>query len=183
MSTPSARFAAAATQFTALLAAIPSNGWAVPSACEGWSVAEVVQHIVTTEADFLSQRATAVAAPADAAAIDVWPVVRAAMQATLDDTAVATTAFDGYFGPTTIEAVVDRFYTMDLIVHRWDIASALGLSEHSQLSASELAAVRSSIVGLEAFMRSPGLFGPELPAPADADEQTSLLAYIGRAVG
>lgn len=184
MSTPSTRFAAAATQFTALLAAVPAEGWGTPSACEGWSVQEVVQHIVTTEADFLSQRVQPVDGldvSADASPIDAWPAVRAAMQAALDDAAVASTVFDGYFGPTTVEAVIDRFYTMDLIVHRWDIASALGLSDHATLTADEVAAVRAALVGLEAAMRSPGLFGPELAAAEDADEQTRLLAYIGRA--
>jgi uncharacterized protein (TIGR03086 family) len=183
MSTPSTRFDAAASQFAALLAAVPDDGWATPSACDGWSVAEVLQHVVTTEADFLAQRGMAVGAvptAADAAALDAWPAVRVAMQAALDDANVAATTFEGYFGPTTIGAVVDRFYTMDLIVHRWDIATALGLAEHSVLSPAELAAVRGNLVGLEAVMRSPGLFGPEVAVPAGTDEQTALLAYIGR---
>ncbi|MEQ1701676.1 MAG: TIGR03086 family metal-binding protein [Ilumatobacteraceae bacterium] len=186
MSTPSTRFAAASAQFTALLTAVPADGWGAPSACEGWSVQEVVQHVVTTEADFLAQRVQPVdglSIAADASPMDAWPAVRAAMQAALDDAAVASTAFDGYFGPTTVEAVIDRFYTMDLIVHRWDIASVLGLSDHATLTADEVASVRSALVGLEAAMRSPGLFGPELPAAEDADEQTRLLAYIGRAAG
>jgi hypothetical protein len=29
-------------------------------------------------------------------------------------------------------------------------------------------------------MRGPGAFGPELEAPEDADEQTRLLAFLGR---
>ena len=186
MSTPSTRFDAAASQFAALLAAVPADGWASPSACDGWSVAEVLQHVVTAEADFLAQRGLvvdALSAAADSAAIDSWPAVRSAMQAALDDPDVATTAFDGYFGPTTIEAVIDRFYTMDLIVHRWDIAAALGLGQHSVFSTAELAAVHDNLVGLEAVMRSPGLFGPEVAVPGDADEQATLLAYIGRAAG
>lgn len=186
MSTPSTRFAAAATQFTALLGAVPAYGWGTPSACEGWSVQEVVQHVVTTEADFLSQRVRPVdglSAAADASPMDAWPAARAAMQAALDDDAVATTAFDGYFGPTTVQDVIDRFYTMDLIVHRWDIASVLGLHDHATLTADEIAAVRAALVGLEAAMRSPGLFGAELPTAENADEQTRLLAYIGRAAG
>lgn len=186
MSNSSQRFEAAASKFTALIAAVPAEGWAMPSACEGWSVQEVVQHVVTTEADFLAQRGHPVdglAVTADASPVEAWPAVRAAMQAALDDSAVATTAFDGYFGPTTVEAVVDRFYTMDLIVHRWDIASALGLGEHTVFSSEEISSVRASLVGLEAAMRSPGLFGPEVTVGADADEQATLLAYIGRATG
>lgn len=186
MNTPSTRFETAAAKFTALLAAVPTDGWGTPSACEGWSVQEVVQHIVTTEADFLAQRVQAVdglSVAADASATSAWPAVCAAMQAALDDAAVASTAFDGYFGPTTVQDVIDRFYTMDLIVHRWDIASVLGLHDHATLTADEVASVRAALVGLEAAMRSPGLFGPELPTAEGADEQAKLLAYIGRAAG
>lgn len=186
MTTPSARFAAAATQFDALLAAVPADGWGTASACDGWTVQEVVQHVVTTEADFLAQRVQPVdglATSAGSSPVTAWPAVRAAMQAALDDREVAATAFDGYFGPTTVEAVIDRFYTMDLIVHRWDVASVLGLRDHAALTSEEVASVRAALVGLEAAMRSPGLFGPELPVADDADEQTRLLAYIGRAAG
>lgn len=180
MTTPSQRYAVAAARFTALVADVPEHLWSAPSPCEGWSAADVVAHVVSTELDFMAQRGIDAPATEGLAPVDAWPAVREAMQAALDHPATATRSFDGYFGPTTIEATVDRFYSMDLVVHRWDLATACGLASHAVLHPVEVEEVRANLVGLEAVMRSPGLFGPEQPVAADATDQDRLLAYIGR---
>jgi uncharacterized protein (TIGR03086 family) len=180
MTDPSRRFAVAAARFTALVDDVPAPAWSAPSPCEGWSAADVLAHVVATEADFMSQRGIASPSVDGLEPLAAWPAVRDAMQAALDDPAVATREYDGYFGPTTIEATIDRFYAMDLIVHRWDIATACHRDEHSLLDPDEIRTVRGHLHGLEAVMRSPGLFGPEQPVAADAGEQERLLAYIGR---
>ena len=181
MTTPSQRYATSSARFTALLDAVPDASWATPSPCEGWSVADVLAHVVSTETDFMVQRGVVVSGTDGLPSIAAWPLVRAAMQGALDDPAIAGATFDGYFGPTTVEGTVYRFYTLDLIVHRWDIATACRLAEHATLTADEIETVRSNLVGLEPVMRSPGLFGPEVAVAADADDQARLLAYIGRA--
>jgi uncharacterized protein (TIGR03086 family) len=180
MNSSAARYAASAAKLSALLAQVPADGWSRPTPCEGWSVTDVVHHIVTTEADFMAKRGLAVAGLDGLAPSDAWPIVSTAVQVALDDPVVAATEYDSHFGPSTIAASLGRFYTMDLIVHRWDIAVACGLAEHAALTSEELASVRTDLVGIEGAMRSPGLFGPEVPVGPDADEQTRLLAYIGR---
>ncbi|MGB8858494.1 MAG: maleylpyruvate isomerase family mycothiol-dependent enzyme [Ilumatobacteraceae bacterium] len=180
MNTSAQRYAAASARFTALVAAMPAPAWKVPSMCEGWSAAEVLAHVVSTETDFMAQRGLPVAPTDGLSPSAAWPVARAAMQAALDDQATADIAFDGYFGPTTVGVTIDRFYTLDLILHRWDIAAACGLAEHAVLDAGEIEMVRSNLAGLEEVMRMPGLFGAEVAVPAGADEQTKLLAYVGR---
>ena len=180
MSTPAQRYAAAASRFTALLADVPHPTWAAESPCDGWSAADVLQHVVSTETEFMGQRGVAVGSTDGLAPLAAWPLVRAAMQAALDDATVGGGEFDGYFGPTTVAATIDRFYTLDLVIHRWDIATACGLAQHAVLHADEIESARASLVGLEAAMRMPGLFGPEVAVADDADEQTKLLAYIGR---
>ncbi|MDO9175099.1 MAG: TIGR03086 family metal-binding protein [Actinomycetota bacterium] len=181
MSTPSQRYATAAARFTALVTDVPPPLWSAPSPCDGWSAADVVAHVVSTELDFMAQRGIAAPATDGLPPADAWPVVRDAMQAALDDPATATRGFDGFFGPTTVEATVDRFYSMDLIVHRWDLATATGLHAHAVLHPVEVEQVRENLVGLEGAMRSPGLFGPEQPVGPEATDQDRLLAYIGRA--
>ncbi len=180
MNTPSHRYAAASSRFTALLADVPPTAWAASSPCEGWSAADVLEHVVSTEVDFMGQRGVAVSSTEGLAPLAAWPVVNTAMQAALDDESVGGTEFDGYFGPTTVAATIDRFYTLDLVIHRWDIATACGLAQHAVLQPDEIESVRASLVGLEAAMRMPGLFGAEVAVADDADEQTKLLAYIGR---
>ncbi|MFN0028683.1 MAG: TIGR03086 family protein, partial [Acidimicrobiales bacterium] len=76
---------------------------------------------------------------------------------------------------------IDRFYTLDLIVHRWDIAAALGLSKHETLEEAEMAAIQSALENVpEDVLRSPGLFGPAVSVPPDAPRQAKVLAFTGR---
>ena len=73
---------------------------------------------------------------------------------------------------------VDQFICTDLIVHGWDLSRAAGLDEH--IDPNDLAAVRQAMAPMADKMRSPQAFGPEIDAPAEADEQTKLLAFLGR---
>lgn len=180
-STPAARYSIAAARFSALLAAVPSDAWEVVSPCEGWTVGDVASHVVSTERDFLGQRSLPAPDAADGPADAAWPAVRDAVQAALDDPAVASTAYDGYFGPTTIAGTLDQFYTLDLVVHRWDVATALGLTDHASMDDAELHALESNLAGVpEEVLRTPGLFGPAVDVPADASRQVRALAHFGR---
>lgn len=68
----------------------------------------------------------------------------------------------------------------EVVVHGVDIALAL---DRPDLADDELAAELLEIMretrGVEPF-RQPGMFGPELPAPADAPAHRQLIAYLGR---
>jgi uncharacterized protein (TIGR03086 family) len=79
-------------------------------------------------------------------------------------------------GAVPLSAITSLLVT-DHIAHAWDIAHAVGLPLRlpADLVAGSLAWARDNVV------RAPGLFGPELAAPSDADEQTRWLAYLGRA--
>ncbi len=175
------RYASAATRFSALIESVPEEAWHSPSPCEGWTASDVLDHVVSTELDFLAQRdlprpdVSGLARPA------AWLVVRDAMQAVLDDPTVASSAYDGYFGPTTVEGTIDTFYTDDLIVHRWDLATAVGATEHAVLDRGEIASVRTNSASFPTeVMRSPGLFGPEIESSDGADDTTRLMNFLGR---
>jgi uncharacterized protein (TIGR03086 family) len=103
---------------------------------------------------------------------------RAVMQDALDDPAIATTEFDGFFGPTTFEQAVDRFVNFDLAVHRWDLARATELDD--TMPPDEVERLSAEAAGFGDAARSPGVFGPEIDVPPDADPQTKLLGQLGR---
>ena len=70
------------------------------------------------------------------------------------------------------------FIMGDVLIHTWDIARATGVDE--TLDADE---VHRMLVGIEPYdemLRSSGQYGPRVAVPDDADEQTRLLAFIGR---
>lgn len=179
------RYRRAADRFAELLGDVEGGaaGWDAPSACEGWTLGEVADHVVDTEIDFLGRFEFAPDPDLDVATTRParFSAVRAAMSEVLDDPGRAATTYDGMLGPTTFAETVDGFYTLDLVVHRWDIAAPAGLSDHARLDADEMAAVRASLETIDPEMlRMPGLFGPELRPAADADAQDRFLAWIGR---
>ena len=67
--------------------------------------------------------------------------------------------------------------TTDTVVHTWDIGHALGdpVALDPELVAVAFDWSRKNVT------HQPPFFGPELPPPDDADEQTRLLAFLGRA--
>ena len=181
MTSISERYASAASRFTDLVQAVPADSWGKPSPCEGWAAKDVLEHVVSTEMDFLGQRDLP---KPDIDGLELtarWPKVRDTMQSVLDDPDTASMAFDGYFGPTTVQETIDRFYSLDLLVHRWDLAQATGLAEHATLDADELQTVNGNMANIPSeVMRTPGLFGPEIMPAPDADGTTKLMNYLGR---
>ncbi|MFN8023434.1 MAG: TIGR03086 family metal-binding protein [Acidimicrobiales bacterium] len=178
--TPADRYRLVSSQFDRLLADVPADRWDAPSPCDGWSARQVVQHVVDTEAELLGRMGFDAPAVDGVDPLEAWPLVRAAVSAALADPARAGYEYDGYFGRTTFERTVDDFYSFDLVVHRWDVAHATGLSQHEQIDDDELGRLCAGAEHFGDAMRMPGVFGPEVPAPADATPQERFLAWIGR---
>ena len=178
--TPADRYRLVSSQFDQLLADVPADRWDAPSPCEGWTARQVVQHVVDTEADLLDRMGFDAPDVAGVEPVEAWHRVHRAVEAALDDPARANHEYDGYFGRTTFARTVDDFYSFDLVVHRWDVAHAVGLAGHERIDDDELARLRAGAEGFGDAMRMPGIFGPEGPAPVDASAQERFLAWIGR---
>ncbi len=168
--------------FAAKVRAVREDGWDARTPCEDWTARDLVGHVVQTQGMFLGFVGEEVG---DAPSVDddpagAWDAARAAMQARLDDPATATREFDGFAGRSTLEAAVDRFLCTDLVVHGWDLARATGQDE--RIDPAEIDRVREAMAPLADKMRGPQAFGEEVGVAADADEQTRLLAWLGRHV-
>ena len=80
------RYRHLAARFTALLEAVPADRWDSPSPCEGWSAADVVDHVVSTEGDLLGRMPFAPETPpAGSDRVAVWREVRDLFQRALAD--------------------------------------------------------------------------------------------------
>jgi uncharacterized protein (TIGR03086 family) len=166
--------------FAARIAAVPPDRWGSPSPCEGWTALDVVKHVVESQQRFLQlvgRDAGPVPDPAadPAAAFDT---VRAAVRADLADPARAGAEYEGRFGRGTFAQAIDRFGNTDLVVHAWDLARATGQDE--RLEPQDVRRVLAATAGLGDSMRGPTTFGPPVEVPDDADEQTRMLAFLGR---
>jgi len=176
------RYRRLAEGFTARVAAVPSDDarWGNQSPCDDWKALDVVEHMVGTHQMFFGfiDHAVPPGPPVADDPLAAWAHSRDAMQAALDDPAVAAQEFDGMFGRRPWQEAVDQFISGDVLVHTWDLATALGVD--ARLPEDEVAKARAGLDGLGEHMRGPGVFGPEVEPPADADEQDLLLAFVGR---
>lgn len=174
------RYRRLAAVLTRRLEAVPAGRWESPSPCEGWTTRDVVDHLVAWHRDVV--RLGGLSLPEGPSAADdplaAWRHIRDAMQDLLDDPDRANTPYEGMFGPTTVAATVDQFIGFDLIVHGWDIARAAGLDD--TIPPDDVADLLPMVEQLGDNLRRPGVCGPAVPVPDDADDQTRLLGLLGR---
>jgi len=176
----SERYARLADAFAAKIAAVPGARWSDPSPCAEWTALDVVKHVVSTQEMFLGfvGREMGDLPDPDDDPLAAWNAARSVVQHDLDDPVLAGAEFEGFSGTSTFAAAVGRFLCMDLVVHGWDLARAAGLDE--EMDRGDIARVSEQAVAFGDMLRSPQAFGPEIAAPADADEQVRLLAFLGR---
>jgi uncharacterized protein (TIGR03086 family) len=183
------QYCRAQDEFDAVLAGVPPGAWDRPSACSAWTVRDVAGHVVwgqrqlrcwATGRDYTGPAGGPGAPhPGELVGVDplgAWRAARAEAARTLTDEALARTITLPVMGAQPLSAIVTLLVT-DHLAHAWDIAHALALPLRLPLDlvAGSLAWAREHVV------RVSGLFGPELAPPANADEQSRWLAYLGRA--
>ena len=176
----SERYRKRSQEFADTVAAVPEDRWSSQSPCEDWTALDVVRHVVQTPGMFFGMIDAEYPEPpsVDDDPEGAFAFARNTMQRALDDPDVATTEFEGFFGCSSFEQAVDRFVNFDLVVHRWDLARAAGLDE--AMPPEEIDRLTEEVAGFGDAARSPGVFGPVVDVPPDADPQSTLLGQLGR---
>lgn len=162
----------------ALLAAGGADGADRATPCEGWAVRDLVAHLIGTQRDFLIERGLAVPTVAGTDPTADWAAHTAAVRSLLEDPAVGAREYDGYFGRTTVAGTMANFYGWDLLVHRWDLARALGADE--RLSESELDQVEAALPGFGDQLYGAGICAGPVDVGEDQPRQVRVLARLGR---
>jgi uncharacterized protein (TIGR03086 family) len=175
--------------FEAVLTAVEPDRWESPSMCAEWAVGDVAGHVIWAQHQLQSwatgtvctELAGAPGSPHPATMtgpdpLRTWREARTAGEASLTDTALGRTTVIPGLGEIPVAAVIPLIIT-DLVAHTWDIGHALAVDVRlpGDLVALAFDWARDNAV------RAPGFFGPELTAPDDADKQTRMLAFLGRA--
>lgn len=185
MTSPSpvaARFANVAAGFSERVAAVPEDRWEEPAPCEGWVARDIVRHLVSWVPGLVEAGSGEVIAPgpdADTDPVGAWEHLRGALQAILDDPGRAAKEFrHPQAGDHRLDDAIGQFVLGDVLVHTWDLARATGLDE--TLDPEE---VHGMLLGIEPMgdaLSKSGHYGLPVTVPADADEQTRLIACTGR---
>jgi uncharacterized protein (TIGR03086 family) len=178
-----ARHAEADDRLRAVIDAAPEDAWDSPSPCEGWSARDVLGHLIDTERSFLSERAGMDPDPEVDTELQTDPPaawrrhVEAIRPLIVDEDRMAQ-PFDGHFGPTTVGDTFLQFYVFDMLVHRWDLATALGLP--AGFSDDELDLIEASAAGWGDALYMDGVCRSGVEPGPDADRQARVLAMLGR---
>ena len=182
MSEISERYRRAADGFSRLVEGVEGDGWDRPAPCEGWVARDVVGHLVEWVPGMFAGTWGLELAPgpsAEEAPAGAWAWFDRTAQGWLDDPELAPSERDTPMGRMSFEAAFDMIATSDVLLHTWDLARATGQDE--QLDPDE---VHGMLAGMESMddtpMRESGHYGPRVEVPEKADEQTRLLAFIGR---
>ena len=181
MSEFSERYRKISGQVTDRVTRVPAGAWDNPAPPDGWVARDVVRHLVEWVPGFFESRvgiSLPKAATVDTDPAGAWATLSDAIQALLDDPEVAIREFEGPMGRTSVEQAIDMIVTSDVLLHTWDLARATGQDE--TLDAEEVHRMFQGMEPMDELLRSSGHYGPRVPVPDDADEQTKLIAFIGR---
>jgi uncharacterized protein (TIGR03086 family) len=178
------RYRKASAQFLARAEQVPADAWDNPAPCEGWVARDVVRHLVEWPPMLFFERwdiPQPETPSVDDDPVAAWRAIDEAFKRTLDDPAIAQTVVDDLpMGSMSFEDAVAMILTDDVFLHTWDLARATGLDE--TLDADEVHRMYVGMLPFDEVLRSSGHYGPRVEVPDDADEQTKLLAFIGRQV-
>ena len=178
----------AAETFADRLAAVGADQWDLPTPCEGWTVQDLVLHVV-------GGNAMVVVLADGGSADDALAVFTGAepgddVEAQFADSAVAQAAAfaaEGVLGRTFHHPAGDMpgevvlgFRIGDLTIHAWDLARATGGDE--PLPAELVEAVHATLLPMAPMLGSIGMFGegPSGNASAEAPLQDQMLDLAGR---
>lgn len=159
----------AAEKWESTMAQVGDDDWGKTTPCDDWTVQELVDHAMMWQGRGGS--VFGVAADAD------WATLRPQLAAALRDPANMEGTVEA-FGNMP-KAAIAGLVTADLLVHAWDLATAIGADATLPEAAAE-----STLMGLQRLpgemLRSPNMFGPEVEVAADASAHDRLIGFVGR---
>jgi uncharacterized protein (TIGR03086 family) len=181
-----AMFRAAVAEFDARVQQIGDHQWSAPTPDEGWTVRDLVNHIVGEGlwAPPLLAGST-IAEVGDRFDGDVLGAQPKLTWAAASAGAVQAVEADGAMDRTVHLSFGDfpgSEYTLQLfadhLIHAWDLARAIGADE--RLDTGLVTSCATWFGAVEDAYRSAGAIAARPPVPGDADAQTVLLARFGR---
>jgi uncharacterized protein (TIGR03086 family) len=173
--------------FTAVLSPVAASQWGWQTGCAGWTVGDLVTHVIATTAMYaalldgaapaeaMSRLASATTSPASAI-VDFREAARA-VQVRLSDPGVVTGTARHPAGDVTGDGLAG-YAMVEWVLHGWDLGRAT--SQDSVIDPGLARAVYNEILPDAERLRRLGAFGPAMLVPADAPAVDRLVALLGR---
>lgn len=166
--------------FDAVVETVTPDRWEAQSPCEEWRARDVVAHVVAGHRSVIANVRGGTPAPLDADEDPkrAWEEVRRGIDEIAGDPTALAKEIDGPTGKMPAGQIIGRFVTMDLLVHTWDLARAVGADE--RLDEDSVRQAYEALKPMDAMIRQPNVFGPKLEPPPGADLQIEFLYFLGR---
>ncbi len=152
------------------------------SPCPGWTGVDVVQHLIDTQRDFLLLAGGDMPDPAPSVellgASVAWRTHAEAVARQLADDAFAERPDRRDADGRNVGEVFDATFGLDLLIHRWDIARALG--GETTFADRELDQIEEALTASGEHLRAKGMLAPPVDVAGDASRQDRLVALTGR---
>jgi uncharacterized protein (TIGR03086 family) len=180
MSDVSALYELVVEGFTSRVDQIAETQWATPTGHEDWSVRDMVAHVISTQQRVLGTLGEPVAATVDEDGDlkQQWREASGAMQEALNDPDRGTKVIRGLLGRQPFELLVGQLICPDTLVHTWELSRTIGQDE--TLDPAAMRASMAILTPIDDAVRRPGGFADKIPTPADSDEQTRFLHFVGQ---
>jgi uncharacterized protein (TIGR03086 family) len=171
----------------AVIGMVKDDQWEAQSPCESWKAKDVVGHLVgglkmvsslATTGEMGGDRSPDLRALAGDDPKATFKAERKAMSADLTPENLAKTV-NSPFGAMPLDQFLSVI-TLDALVHTWDLSKAIG--HDVKLDPDLVHQGFEQIKPMDAMLRQPNLFDAKVEPPAGADEQTQLMAFLGRKV-
>ena len=165
---------------------VRADQWHAPTPNTEWDVKQVANHIIGENlwaGELLRGKTIAEVGDkfdGDVGGLDPAASYRASVSAATDAVtasgameAVCHLSFGDFSG-----ADYSAQLFLDLLIHGWDVAK--GTEQDTRLPSDLVEACLPIVREITAMARSFGVYGDDLPVSPDADQQTRLLALVGR---
>jgi uncharacterized protein (TIGR03086 family) len=154
--------------------------WDAPAPVGGWTARDVVGHLVEWFPGFLASGAGVVLPEVPSVKEDpvaAWTARTGDVQRLIEDPGERVLE-NPHIGRIPLAEAIDRFYSVDVFMHTWDLARALG--QEPDLDPARCDAVVAGAQEHEEAMRASGQYGPRVDVSADAPAQDRMVGFIGR---
>lgn len=177
-----ARYGRIAADLDVRLGRVRTLDWNSMTPCQDWNSRDLVAHVVDTHRRVL---ATLTDTPADLVGdrddvVEAFRTVRAEVETALAEDEIALRPVRLFGNETEFATLAGGLLSADTLIHTWDLCQAAGLDDKL-----DEAGVEHALALLQSFgdgIRTPGGFGPEIAAPAEAGPQDRLMLFAGRKV-
>ena len=182
VSTNSDKYRKAIAGFSTVVGSV--QDWSAASPCQGWTARDVVGHVIGgvqvisgVQTGKAPQRGDPAANAGEDAAGAFTRERDLAFGALTEDNLAKKV--QGPMGEMPLDQMIGMFLTPDVLIHTWDLGRAAGVAV--ELDPQLVEETYNALLPIDAMVRSPGVFGPKVEPPADADAQTKLICFVGRA--